>query len=141
MQVIDPAEVERQAMEMEGARGVTMRVLIGPDWARGLQTARGTPATSEEVAPIAGAPTFVMRLFEVARGGHTPMHAHDWEHEVFVLEGEGELASPESRLPLRPGVAAFVPPGETHQFVNTGDGALRFLCIVPLRGQPGCAPR
>jgi len=102
-------------MDMEGAREVTMRVLIGPD---------------------AGAPNFVMRLFEIAAGGHTPVHAHDWEHEVFVLDGEGEVASPDTRLPLRPGTAAFVAPKETHQFVNTGSEMLRFLCLVPLQVQP-----
>ena len=36
-----------------------------------------------------GAPTFAMRQFEVAPGGHTPQHFHDYEHEVFVLEGTG----------------------------------------------------
>ena len=114
MLVIRPAEVDAKAMEMEGARGVTMRVLLGPE---------------------AGAPTFAMRVFEVAPGGHTPMHAHDWEHEVYVLEGQGEAVSPERRLRLEPGVAALVTPGETHQFVNTGSGTFRFLCLIPV--QPG----
>jgi quercetin dioxygenase-like cupin family protein len=112
VQVIEPREVEPQAMEMQGAHKVTMRVVLGPDQ---------------------GAPTFVMRLFEVEQGGYTPMHAHDWEHEVFILDGEGELASPDGRLPLHPGVAAVVLPGETHQFVNVGDRVLRFLCIIPVQ--------
>jgi quercetin dioxygenase-like cupin family protein len=115
MLTIDPADTKLQAMEMEGARGVTMRVLIGAEQ---------------------GAPTFVMRMFEVAPGGHTPMHAHDWEHEVFILDGEGELAAPDKRLPLRPGVAAMVAPGETHQFVNTGGSTLRFLCVIPVQSRP-----
>ncbi|HUT73584.1 MAG TPA: cupin domain-containing protein [Armatimonadota bacterium] len=115
MQVIDPDSIQPQAMEMEGAQGVTMRVLIGPEQR---------------------APTFIMRMFEVAPGGNTPMHSHDWEHEVFILDGEGELAAPDSRLPLRPGVAAMVAPGETHQFVNTGESTLRFLCVIPVQTRP-----
>lgn len=82
-----------------------------------------------------GAPNFVMRLFEVEPAGHTPRHGHDWEHEVFVLEGEGEVASSYQRLPLRAGSAAFVAPKETHQFVNTGARPLRFLCIIPLQNK------
>ena len=113
MQVIEPRDVEPQAMDMPGAQGVTMRVLVGPEQ---------------------GAPAFVMRLFEVAPGGNTPMHAHDWEHEVFVLQGEVEVASPTGRLHAHAGMAAYVAPGETHQFVNIGAGVLRFLCIIPAQG-------
>jgi len=36
-----------------------------------------------------GAENFAMRLFEVEPGGYTPYHKHPWEHEVFVLEGDG----------------------------------------------------
>ncbi|MFH1179934.1 MAG: cupin, partial [Candidatus Bathyarchaeota archaeon] len=36
-----------------------------------------------------GALNFAMRRFEVEPGGYTPYHTHDWEHEVYVLEGEG----------------------------------------------------
>jgi quercetin dioxygenase-like cupin family protein len=114
MRVMRAADMVAKAMDAEGGHCVTMRVLIGPE---------------------AGAPTFVMRMFEVAPGGHTPMHAHEWEHEVFILEGQGELASPETRLRLEPGMAAIVAPGETHQFVNTGGAPLHFLCLIPL--QPG----
>jgi quercetin dioxygenase-like cupin family protein len=116
VQVIEPREVEPQAMEMQGAHKVTMRVVLGPDQ---------------------GAPTFVMRLFEVEQGGYTPMHAHDWEHEVFVLQGEVEVASPTGRLPAHAGMAAYVAPGETHRFVNIGAGVLRFLCVIPVQGKPG----
>jgi quercetin dioxygenase-like cupin family protein len=102
-------------MDSEGAHATTMRVLIGPD---------------------AGAPTFVMRMFEIAPGGHTPLHQHQWEHEVFVLDGEGEVASSDERIPLEPRAAVFVAPGEEHQFVNAGRETLRFLCLIPLQVQP-----
>jgi quercetin dioxygenase-like cupin family protein len=38
-----------------------------------------------------GAPNFVMRLFEIDPDGYSPFHTHAWEHEVFVLEGEGTV--------------------------------------------------
>jgi len=38
-----------------------------------------------------GAPYYNLRMIEIAPGGHTPEHAHDNEHENFVLDGSGEV--------------------------------------------------
>ena len=80
-----------------------------------------------------GAPNFAMRLFEVEPGGYTPFHDHPWEHEVFVLEGKGKLVLENEEIPFEKEYFIFVPPGEKHQFKNTGDSTLRFLCIIPLK--------
>lgn len=78
-----------------------------------------------------GAPNFAMRQFDVAPGGFTPRHSHPYEHEVFVLEGEGEILDGDAPRALRPGTVVFVAPDEVHQFRNTGTSPLRFLCLVP----------
>lgn len=91
--------------------GVTKRVLIGP---------------KED------APTFAVRLFSVAPGGHTPAHTHPYEHGVLVLRGKGEVLSSEGPRPLEPGTVVFVRPQEFHGFRNTGTEPLEFLCIVPV---------
>ncbi len=80
-----------------------------------------------------GVPNFCMRLFEVEPGGCTPYHTHPWEHEVFVLEGEGEVVTDKEKAKLEPGVVVFVPPNQPHQFLNTGDKTLKFICLIPLR--------
>ena len=103
-------QVEAREVEMDGASRVRMRMLIGPD---------------------DGAPTFNMRMFEVAPGGHTPRHRHEWEHEVYVLAGEGTVRAGDGETPVAAGHCVFVPGGESHQFVNTGEATLRFLCLVP----------
>ena len=90
--------------------GVTMRVVIGPD---------------------EGAPFFNMRVFEVEPGQSTPHHRHWWEHEVFVLSGEGVVKTTDGDVPIGHGSTVFVPGGEMHQFQNRGDSALRFICLVP----------
>ena len=36
---------------------------------------------------------------------------------------------------IEPGTSGFVPPGSTHQFSNTGDAPLAFVCIVPEDGE------
>jgi len=103
-------DVPADKVEMEGAEGVSKRVLAGPE---------------------ENAPNFVMRLFELEAGGRTPHHTHDWEHEVFVIDGEGYAESTEGRRGLTPGTAVYVAPGEPHGFVNTGDSVMRFICVVP----------
>jgi quercetin dioxygenase-like cupin family protein len=55
-----------------------------------------------------GAPTFAMRHFTVQPGGHTPLHKHDWEHEVYVLEGEGFVRHQDQEYPIQPGDAMFL---------------------------------
>jgi quercetin dioxygenase-like cupin family protein len=67
----------------------------------------------------------------VAPGGYTPRHSHPYEHEVFVLEGAGVVFEGETAHPLKAGDVVFVVPGEVHQFRNTGDRPLKFLCMVP----------
>ena len=78
-----------------------------------------------------GAPHFAMRRFRVAPGGYTPLHRHEWEHEVYILSGEGVLVTEEGEHPLEPDSAALVAPGEKHQFRCVGEEPLEFLCLVP----------
>jgi quercetin dioxygenase-like cupin family protein len=79
-----------------------------------------------------GAPNFAMRLFEVGKGGCSPFHSHSWEHEVFILEGEGSVMTDEGPKKFKQGDAIFVLPNEKHQFRNEGKDTLKFLCMVPI---------
>jgi quercetin dioxygenase-like cupin family protein len=90
--------------------GVTMRVVVGPEQ---------------------NAPFFNMRVFEVQPGCSTPHHSHWWEHEVFILSGTGIVRTAEGERNLTEGTVVFIPGGEKHQFMNTGSGILRFICVVP----------
>ena len=78
-----------------------------------------------------GAPNFTMRRFIIQPGGQTPHHAHDWEHEVFILEGHGEVKLTDRSEPVSANAAILVPPGIEHSFHNTGSAPLAFLCLVP----------
>ena len=79
-----------------------------------------------------GAPNFAMRHFEIAPGGQTPLHRHDWEHEVFILTGQGVLVSDDGEKDFGPGEVVFMPGGEEHCFRNTGAEPVTMLCLVPL---------
>lgn len=78
-----------------------------------------------------GAPNFAMRLFEMEPGGQSPLHAHPWEHEVFILEGEGIVVGADEERNFKPGDVVFIPPNEKHQFKNNGSETVKFLCLVP----------
>jgi len=110
MKVSSYEAVEQQPVDMPGAVGCRVRWLIGQN---------------EQ------APNFAMRQFEVEVGGHTPQHSHPYEHEVFVLEGQGVVLEQEVEHPLQPGDVVYVRPDEVHQFRNTGNSPLKFLCLVP----------
>ena len=78
-----------------------------------------------------GAPNFAMRVIDVLPGRNTPFHTHGFEHEVFILEGEGVIRGSGSEKKLNPGTVVFVSPDEDHGFFNTGDSVLRFICVIP----------
>ena len=78
-----------------------------------------------------GAPHFAMRVFELQQGSCSPQHAHWWEHEVFILDGEGVLWTEQGEHPLQAGTVVYVPGNLEHQFRNKGEGILRFICLVP----------
>lgn len=112
--------VENKDVDMAGARGVRMALLCGP---------------------ADGCPTFAMRKFSVEAGGCTPRHQHDYEHEVYVLAGEGVVFGNGKEQRVGAGDALYVPANEVHQFRNdaaAGGQALEFLCLVPaLVHKPG----
>lgn len=78
-----------------------------------------------------GAPNFVMRVIEFEPGAVFARHQHPYEHEIFVLEGEGMADGPGGEVPMRPDVALYIPPDEPHGYRNTGAGILRFICVIP----------
>jgi quercetin dioxygenase-like cupin family protein len=78
-----------------------------------------------------GAENFAMRFFEMQSGGNSPFHNHPWEHEVFVLEGEGYVVGEGRETKFKSGDVVFIPPNEKHQFKNKGEKTVKFLCLVP----------
>ena len=111
MRVIRYDDIPEKKVETEGAVGVGIRVLIGEEH---------------------GAPNFIMRRFSIRPGGQTPYHSHSWEHEIFVLSGEGEAVQGEDSHSLESGSVVLVVPNEEHNFRNTGDEPLVFLCMIPI---------
>ena len=68
------------------------------------------------VSPAEGWDGWVMRLFDIAPGGHTPRHAHDWPHINFIAAGPRQLHLDGEDYALEAGSYAYVPAGLVHQF-------------------------
>ena len=108
------AKVSKSYLETEAVEevpGVFKRVVVGTD---------------------DGAPRFIMRVFEVKPGSSTPYHSHWWEHEVFVLSGEGVVVDEKGgETAITRDSVVYVPPDEKHCFTNKGNDSLRFICVIP----------
>ena len=105
-------EVEEQVPPDEGVKDTTIRWLISDK---------------------DGAENFAMRVFTIQPGGHTPHHTHDWEHELFMVEGEAVLRSGDDKKPFVPGEFAFIKPDELHQIRNESDKVAKVMCLVPYK--------
>jgi quercetin dioxygenase-like cupin family protein len=78
-----------------------------------------------------GSMNISIRVFTVESGGHTPRHSHESEHLNYIIAGEGQVMDGETPRPVSKGHFVFVAPNESHQYRNTGQEPLVFLCIVP----------
>ncbi|MEW5984148.1 MAG: cupin domain-containing protein [Acidobacteriota bacterium] len=79
-----------------------------------------------------GAPVYALRMVEIAPGGHSPHHTHPYEHENFVVEGQGRVLMDGVWHDLRPGDVVFVPSGAVHTYENAGRSTFKFLCGIPV---------
>ncbi|MBN1642337.1 MAG: cupin domain-containing protein [Anaerolineae bacterium] len=109
---------EVSAQQAEGMDGITVRWVINDS---------------------DGAPHFAMRVFDVQPGLSTPYHKHWWEHEVFILEGEGVAVTEGGETRLSAGSVVLVDGNEMHCFRNTGESVLRFICLIPFGWLEGMA--
>ncbi len=108
-------EIEANPVQMDGVKGVRMSVMVGR---------------------ADGAPHFALRSFTVEPGGHSPRHHHDYEHEVYIVSGSGEVLLEGEYRPLKQGDVVYVPADEEHQF-RAGSEGMRFLCLVPVERNCG----
>ncbi len=79
-----------------------------------------------------GARKTAMHELSMGKGGYSAMHRHEWDHQLVVTEGRGVAIIDKKKLALRPGVVLLVQSNEEHQFLQRGNGPLRFLTVTPL---------
>ena len=82
-----------------------------------------------------GATNFFMRIFEMNPGVVTEPHSHDYEHEIYILEGRGVVVGEGDPKPLQKGDFLFIPANEAHTFRNDGPDKLCWICLIPSQKQ------
>ncbi len=110
MKIMHYSEAEHKHIESESVKGMTGRVVIGK---------------------ADGANNFCMRFFELDENGFSPAHSHEWEHEIIIHSGQGEVLCNGEWKPVTQGYVIFIPGNEEHQIRNAGKEKLVFACIIP----------
>lgn len=111
MKINNNNEIFAAEVEMEGAKDVKMKILIGPD------------DRSDNI---------FMRHFFISPGGNTPYHQHNYEHVIKVEKNKG-IAVDENgnEHEIKAGQSLYVRPNDLHQFKNPFNEVFEFICIIP----------
>ena len=64
-----------------------------------------------------------------APGTAIPLHTHNVEESVFVLDGQATAVVGGDSFDLEPGDATWVPAGVPHRFANRGQGPMRIYWV------------
>jgi 3-isopropylmalate dehydrogenase len=62
-------------------------------------------------------------------GAGIPLHTHNVEESVLILEGQATAVIGEDSFDLEPGDATWAPAGVPHRFANRGEGPMRIYWV------------
>jgi mannose-6-phosphate isomerase-like protein (cupin superfamily) len=90
----------------------------------------GTPTNLgwELVGETRGLPVTLIHV-EAPPGGGPALHEHSYGELFLVLEGLATFTDGEHEWTVQGGETVYVPPGQPHAFVNSGDGPLRQIDV------------
>ena len=78
-------------------------------------------------------PTCTLSYSQIEPGKTSSHHIHEWEHEVYIIEGTGTLFCDGKEYPVKAGDAMFIPPNVDHYTLNNGGtGNIHRIEINPL---------
>ncbi|HEU5317639.1 MAG TPA: cupin domain-containing protein [Chloroflexota bacterium] len=105
-------------------RGQVLRSAELPviDRARGVKT---QPLVMGE----RGSTSLTMGISTFESGSVIPLHSHNVEEAITILEGEAIAIIEGREYPVRPYDTTFVPPGVPHHFRNESGKVMRFLWV------------
>ena len=112
MYMTNISEIEKEDVEIEGVKKTTIQWLI-----------------NEKV----GAENFAMRRFVMQSQGIIPLHEHDWEHELYVLKGNGTVLYEDQEHAVSENDIIYIPQNKSHGFRNDTGEDFVFLCLIPIK--------
>ena len=66
----------------------------------------------------------------LAPGAATPPHFHECEEVIYVLAGNGEIASEGKTMPFQADCTLIFPACQVHQITNTGSETIRLAAWI-----------
>jgi putative monooxygenase len=91
---------------------------------------RGAGVSSKPlVREATGSTAFVNGVTTFPSGAAIPLHTHNVDESVTLLEGTGQFESEGRVQNVRPWDTVFAPANVPHRFINTGDGIMRILWV------------
>lgn len=90
---------------------------------------RTWPLITKETSGDTNEVTTGISLYPVGSGA--PLHAHNCDEQVLILEGEGFVEVDGVQTRLQKDDTAYVKAGVFHRYQNTGDVPMRILWIYP----------
>lgn len=82
------------------------------------------------VGPNDGAPTFIIRYFNVPPGEKTFYDQHPHEHGIVILNGKARVQINDDFYDLGPLDSVFISGMDIHQLTNIGEQSLGFICVI-----------
>jgi quinol monooxygenase YgiN/quercetin dioxygenase-like cupin family protein len=113
-----------------GARSTNPRaqrsLVLRPEDVKSIDRGAGV-STIPLVSASIGACDFTNGITSFQSGSSLPLHSHNCEESVFVIEGLAAYEESDGSRTLEAGDTTFVPAGVVHRFSNVGDSVLRIL--------------
>lgn len=102
-------------------KSVVLRPVTAPGF---VNVTKAVPLKTKNIA---------MRVFELAPGGYTDLHAHQHVHLNYVLYGTVGIFTTNRDKPsyiLNAGDVCSIDAQATHRYKNIGDTPCRFICVT-----------
>ena len=107
------------------ARACIIKIDEAPVFARG----NGVETTLLVGTERCGDVKFTSGLTRFPPNQKIPLHSHNCDEQVTLLEGEAEVEIGGQRTAIKQYDTTLIPEGEPHRFINTGDGPMLILWV------------
>lgn len=86
----------------------------------------------KDIGTWGGGHPFDLEIHRIPAGKiNFPLHEHSAQWEgYYILSGRGQIRTLKGKEPIQAGDYLVFPPGEAHQFINTGPEDLTYLVIA-----------
>ena len=103
--------------------------IIKTDQVKPLQRGSGIVTIPLVTPHNADNPVFTTGISTYPKGQGAPLHTHNCDEQVTLLEGQGEVEVDGKITPLRPLDSTYIPGNHLHAFRNTGEAPMKILWI------------